>query len=71
MDGELSLSSQVSYGDILDKYVTSDTSIPASVTLNDLALELKALSSSAARQAAACRARMSELTEQVPKKHVE
>ena len=73
MSGELSLSPQVSYGDILDKYVTSDTPmpIPASVTLNALASDLKALSSSAARQAAACRARMTELTEQVPKKQIE
>lgn len=71
MSGELSLSPQVSYGDILDKYVTSDTSIPASVTLNALASDLKALSSSAARQAAACRARMAELTDQVPRKQTE
>lgn len=71
MSGELSLSPQVSYGDILDKYVTADTSIPASVTLNALASDLKALSSSAARQAAACRARMAELAEQVQKKQTE
>jgi len=72
MSGELSLSPQLSYSDILDKYApANDPSIPASVTLTALASDLKALSSSAARQAEACRARMAELTEQVEKKKIE
>ncbi|KAF8474262.1 histone acetyltransferases subunit 3-domain-containing protein [Kalaharituber pfeilii] len=72
MSGELSLSPQVSYGDILDKYVPAgDTSIPASITLTALASDLRALSSSAARQAAACRARIEELTGQVQRKQAE
>ncbi|KAF8417236.1 histone acetyltransferases subunit 3-domain-containing protein [Tirmania nivea] len=72
MSGELSLSPQLSYSDILDKYVlANDPSIPASVTLDALTKDLKALISSAAKQAEAYRARMAELTEQVEKKKLE
>ncbi|RPB25255.1 hypothetical protein L211DRAFT_848121 [Terfezia boudieri ATCC MYA-4762] len=72
MSGELSLSPQLSYSDILDKYApANDPSIPASVTLTALKEDLKALSSSAARQAESYRTRMAELTEQVERKKIE
>lgn len=72
MSGELSLSPQLSYSDILDKYApANDLSIPASVTLTALKEDLKTLSFSAARQAEAYKARMAELTGQVEKKKIE